>query len=211
MTTNLSSDKFKFLRRWAASPAAVGALSPSGASLSALITSTITPALAPVLELGPGTGVFTNALLERGVREEDLTLVECDLEFADLLQSRYPRARVLWMDASRIAYADGLSPSSFGAVVSGLPLLNLPTRKVMAVLEGAFSLLRPGGNYHQFTYGPACPVARRVLDRLGLRARRSGRTLFNMPPASVYTISARQSRPRRVPVAGVPVSQVPAG
>ena len=84
----------------AGGPRTVGAIAPSGTGLANLITSEITAATGPVLELGPGTGVFTEALLARGVKENDLTLIEYGSDFMRLLQARFPRARVLWMDAA---------------------------------------------------------------------------------------------------------------
>ena len=86
-----------FFRALACNPRSVGAIAPSGANLASLITSEITAASGPVLELGPGTGVFTEALLERGVRESDLTLIDYGSDFMRLLQARFPRARVLWI------------------------------------------------------------------------------------------------------------------
>src|SRR3981189_2360054 len=95
-----------FFRALACNPRSVGAIAPSGANLASLITSEITAASGPVLELGPGTGVFTEARLERGVRESDLTLIEYGSDFMRLLQARFPRARVLWMDAAWMASHD---------------------------------------------------------------------------------------------------------
>ena len=92
-------------------PRNVGAIAPSGPNLANLITSEITAASGPVLELGPGTGVFTEALLARGVRESDLTLIEYGSDFMRLLQARFPRARVLWMDASWMASSRSVSRS----------------------------------------------------------------------------------------------------
>jgi phospholipid N-methyltransferase len=156
------------------------------------MTKEIVPSDGPVLELGAGTGVFTKALLDRGVRESDLTLVEYGSEFAPMLQHRFPDARVLWMDASKLASYDLFPDATVGAVVSGLPLLSMPPRKVMSILSGAFSYVRPTGSFYQFTYGPRCPVSRPVLDRLGLKARRIGGTVRNLPPAAVYRITRRQ-------------------
>lgn len=191
MAQTSAFDPLHFLRAWAADPQRVGAVAPSGSALADLITSEITPAAGPVLELGPGTGVFTRALLARGVREQDLTLVEFGAEFAQLLQVRFPAARILCMDASRLAHHELFEDASVGAVVSGLPLLNLTPRKMMAILGGAFRYLRPRGALYQFTYGPWCPVPRPILDRLGLKATLIGRTLRNVPPAAVYRITAR--------------------
>lgn len=177
-----------FFRALVSSPRAVGAIAPSGAGLANLITSEIDAASGPVLELGPGTGVFTEALLERGVRESDLTLVEYGSDFMRLLQARFPQARVLWMDAAWIASHD-LFERPLGAVVSGLPLLNLAPKKVTAILTAVFSKLRDGGSFYQFTYGMQCPVQKAQLDELGLRAQCMGRVLLNIPPASVYRIT----------------------
>ena len=155
-----------FFRALACNPRSVGAIAPSGANLASLITSEITAASGPVLELGPGTGVFTEALL----------------------QARFPRARVLWMDAAWMASHD-LFEHPLGAVVSGLPLLNFAPKKVAAILTAAFSKLRDGGSFYQFTYGMQCPVSKAQLDELGLKANCMGRVLLNVPPASVYRIT----------------------
>lgn len=187
-----SSDIRHFFRSWLADPLRVAAVAPSSESLSRLITQAIVPADAPVLELGAGTGVFTKALLGRGIRESDLTLVESGLEFADVLQHRFAQARVVQIDASQIS-RHGLFPAAtVGVVVSGLPLLWMSPRKVMAILSGAFACMRPSGSFYQFTYGPRCPVPRRLLDRLGLKAVRIGSTVCNLPPATVYRIVRRQ-------------------
>jgi phospholipid N-methyltransferase len=180
-----------FFRSWIASPIRVGAIAPSSAALAELITREITPASAPVIELGPGTGVFTQRLLDKGIREQDLILIEYGAEFASLLQARFPRVRVLRMDAARLVAAKIAEPGSVGAVVSGLPLLNMPAKKMIGIVSGAFHYLRPNGAFYQFTYGPRFPVPRVILDRLGLKATRLGRTLHNLPPATVYRLIRR--------------------
>jgi phospholipid N-methyltransferase len=186
------SDYFRFFRSWVANPLRVAAVAPSGAALSRLMTKEVLATDGPILELGVGTGAFTRALLERGVDENDLTLVEYGSDFARLLQFRFPRARVLWMDAAQLA-GHGLFPGApVTAVVSGLPLLTMPPRKVISILSGAFSYVRPNGAFYQFTYGPRCPIPRPILDRLGLKARRIGGTVRNLPPAAVYRITRRR-------------------
>lgn len=187
-------DVFSFLRAWVTDPGTVGALAPSGGSLAKLMASEITSASRPIIELGPGTGVFTRALLDRGLRQEDLTLIEYQSEFVRLLKRRFPKARVLSMDAAALHLNELFQNAPVGAVVSGLPLLNMSPRKSIAILAGSFSYLRPGGAFYQFTYGPRCPVPGSCLDRLGLHATRVGRALLNVPPASVYRIRRRPFR-----------------
>ncbi|WP_235829737.1 class I SAM-dependent methyltransferase [Frigidibacter oleivorans] len=174
----------------------MAAIAPSGPALAALITSEIGTRHAPVLELGPGTGVFTRALIARGLAPEDLALVELDDTFAGLLRTRFPEAQILQMSAARLRGLSLFDGRKAGAAVSGLGLLSMSPRTVMAILSGTFAHLRPGAAFYQFTYGPRCPVPRPVLDRLGLEARRIGGTLRNLPPASVYRIARRPSAPQ---------------
>jgi phospholipid N-methyltransferase len=195
MNTAMISETFGFFRAWLANPLRVAAIVPSGQALAKAMTEEISAASGPVIELGPGTGSFTRALLRRGIREEDLALIEFGSEFAASLQLRYPRAHTIWMDASRLHRVQLFGGRQAGAVVSGLPVLSMPPRKVIAILEGCFAKMRPGGAFYQFTYGPACPIPRVLLDRLGLKATRIGGTLANVPPASVYRIRQRQPRP----------------
>ncbi|WP_114094202.1 class I SAM-dependent methyltransferase [Thalassospira xiamenensis] len=186
---NAMSDLLPFFRAWVADPKRVSAISPSSWALAELITSEISPATGSVLELGPGTGVFTRALIARGLDEGDLTLVEAGAEFARLLSDRYPRARVLHMDASRITLNPLYPSNDLGAAISGLPLLSMRPRQVMGVLNGTFRYLGPTGALYQFTYGPRCPIPSTILERMGLRASRIGTIMRNVPPSSVYRIS----------------------
>lgn len=185
-------DGFYFGRSWMLNPLKVGAIAPSSRRLARLITSEITPYSAPVLELGPGTGVFRRALLGRGLRQDQLILVECDLYFARLLEGDYPDAWVVQINAARLRHINIVDGEPVGAVVSGLPLLSMSMRDRIAILQFAFRHLRPGASYYQFTYGLRCPVPRPVLERLGLKATRLGSTWLNAPPATVYRIRARR-------------------
>ena len=185
------SDRRLFLRAWAADPLRVAAIAPSGTALARLMLADIGQGHGPVLELGPGTGIFTQALLDRGVDPADLTLVEIDAHFAARLAARFPGVRVVEGDASRIAPHRLFPRERAGAVVSGLGLLSMPPGTVLRILARAFACLRPGAAFHQFTYGPGCPVPASVLERLGLEARRTGGTWRNLPPASVYRIGRR--------------------
>ncbi|WP_064697414.1 class I SAM-dependent methyltransferase [Rhizobium aegyptiacum] len=191
LTYTVIADHLRFIRSLIADPHRVAAIAPSSDALARLMTAEISPSNGPVLELGPGTGVFTRALLARGLQPSDLTLIEFGAEFAGRLQLQFPEARILLMDAAKIAENELFPTGSVAAVVSGLPLLSMPPRKVIAILAGAFSYLRHGGSFYQFTYSSKCPVPRPILDRLGLKARRIGGTLLNLPPAAVYRIARR--------------------
>lgn len=187
----MADDKLRFFRAWMANPMRVAAIAPSGAALARLMVHDIVPSDGPIIELGPGTGVFTQALLDRGIAESDLVLVEKEPEFAAILNHRFPAATILCGDATRLNRAELDRLPSPAAVVSGLPLLSMPQRHIMAILTGSFAQMRTGGRFYQFTYGPRCPVPRPVLNRLDLKASQIGRTIRNIPPAAVYRLMER--------------------
>lgn len=182
------AEAYSFFRSWLRDPLLVAAVAPSGRALAALITSEISPDTGPVIELGPGTGAFTRALIARGVSQEDLALIELEPDFAVALQNRYPYACTVRIDAASLWRVDLFDGRPAGAVISGLPLLAMPSQKVLAILISAFRKMRADGVFYQFTYGPRCPVSAMILDRLGLMAERIGGTLVNFPPAGVYLI-----------------------
>lgn len=189
---NRSSETLQFFRAWLSEPLRVAAVMPSGRALAALIVSEVSAETGPILELGPGTGVFTRALLARGVAEENLALIEFGSEFAAKLNAEFPRAKTLCMDAARLRDVELFGDTPAGAVISGLPLLSMSPRTVYSILEGAFAHLRADGAFYQFTYGPRCPISRPLLDRLGLKASYLGGTFANVPPAAVYRIQRRK-------------------
>lgn len=180
-----------FFRAWLRDPKRIAAIAPSSATLARAMTASIAPSCAPVIELGPGTGVFTEALLRRGVPEDRIALVEIGEEFARALRQRFPLATLVQHDASRLGTVRFFDGELAGAVISGLPLLSMTPARVRRVLQDAFCRLRPDGAFYQFTYGFRCPVPPRLLERLGLKATRIAVALRNLPPAAVYRIERR--------------------
>lgn len=179
-----------FVRGWVEDPIAVGAVAPSGRRLAELMTREIPPD-ARVIELGPGTGSFTRAILARGVAPEHLGLIELNASFAQKLQRDLPGVTVVCGDAT----APHLRLEPFAGrtdvVVSGLPLVLFGRAERAALLGRSFELLREGGVFYQFTYGGRCPLSDGELAGLGLVARRAGIALFNLPPAFVFRIERR--------------------
>lgn len=152
------------------------------------MTQSIDASTGPVLELGPGTGVFTDALLERGVQQQCLTLVELGEDFVRLLRLRFPHARIVKCDAARMREAGMDTDLRYGAVISGLPLLAMQPPVVFRIVKEAVRRLEPGASFYQFTYGLRCAVPDAVMTRLGLKAQKVGTVMLNIPPASVYRV-----------------------
>ncbi|SAI59758.1 16S ribosomal RNA methyltransferase KsgA/Dim1 family protein [Bordetella ansorpii] len=191
-TSRWLAEQWNFYRAWRANPKGIGAVLPSSPALAAAITSEIRPEDGPVLELGSGTGVFTRALLARGVPQEDLALIEMDETFARQLAERFPRAEVCQADAGKLMDVPLFGGRQAASAVCGLPLLNFPVRQQAHIMRGTFSHLQPGGACYLFTYGWRCPISPRVLSRLGLRARRTRVVYLNVPPAQVWKITRRR-------------------
>jgi phosphatidylethanolamine/phosphatidyl-N-methylethanolamine N-methyltransferase len=182
------NDTLLFLRSWLRDPSRVGAVVPSGRALAKLITADLTPSDKTIIELGPGTGAFTEALIARGIKEHRLALIEADPAFARALKLRFPTARVLAMDATHLGDVTDVFDEPADAIISGLPLLSMQKDTVSVILSGAFGHLRAGGAMYQFTYVPRCPVGWQTLYQLGLEAHRVGSTWANLPPAFVYRL-----------------------
>ena len=182
-------DNLRFAWEWLKNPVSTAGVAPSGRALASLITLEINQGSGKVLELGPGTGIFTDRLLTRGVDQSDLTLVEQNPGFARLLRQRFPRATILEIDAAALGLIRPAQGDLFGAAVCGLGLRNMPVGQVEAIIRSAFSRMLPEAALYLFTYGRRCSVPVEVLEELGLVAERFGTALLNLPPASVYRIA----------------------
>lgn len=190
------AEKMRFYRAFRANPKGIGAIAPSSEALALAITCDIDATTGPVIELGAGTGVFTRMLARRGVAPRDLALVEMDAQFSVGLVRDFPFAEHYPIDACTLDQHDLFGGRAAGAIVCGLPLLNMPLRQQLGIVRAAFSHLRDGGACYLFTYGWRCPVNRQVLERMGVRARKIDLVWRNVPPAHVWKLTRRGPRGR---------------
>jgi phosphatidylethanolamine/phosphatidyl-N-methylethanolamine N-methyltransferase len=178
-------DEVRFLRSWMEKPLHMGAVMPSGKLLARTMAQYVDiDSDGPVVELGPGTGAITSALIDRGVEQKRLVLVEYNPGFCALLRDRYPLAKVVQGDA--YALRDSLwdvlgAPAS--AVVSGLPLVTKPMLTRLKLIREAFVALAPGAPFVQFTYSVAPPIPKSLP---GVSTEASERIWMNLPPARVW-------------------------
>src|SRR5487761_444633 len=175
-------DEVRFLRSWIEKPLHMGAVMPSGRVLARTMAQYVDiDSAGPVVELGPGTGAITNALIERGVDQKRLVLVEYNPGFCALLRDRYPHARVVQGDAYtlRDSLRNVLSaPAS--AVVSGLPLVTKPMLTRLKLIREASVPFPP---FVQFTYSVVPPIPKSLP---GVSTEASERIWMNLPPARVW-------------------------
>ncbi|HID67299.1 MAG TPA: methyltransferase type 12 [Roseibacterium sp.] len=181
-----SSDFALFMGQLFRKPHQVVALAPSSAGLCAEMVAELDPDGGPVIELGAGTGNITRAILDAGIAPENCHSIEMNPEFCDHLRDRFPGLNVYQMSAGECG---DLPVENVQAIISGLPLLSMPTQLQRDILTGFTQKVAPGGQYVQFTYGPKPSVTKAVRDELNLSWRRSGKIWWNMPPARVYRFS----------------------
>jgi phosphatidylethanolamine/phosphatidyl-N-methylethanolamine N-methyltransferase len=167
-------DLLLFLKAWARSPRKVGAVIPSSPVLA--------KAMAKQVELEPG-----RLVVERGIRPEDLIVVEMDPVFCSRLRQRFPQLRILNIDATRLEpvlrrhHIDHVD-----TIVSSLPLLSLDRKSQGAILRQSFQLLGGRGTFIQYTYGVGSPICSQFYRGLGLSGQRLSQIWRNMPPATIW-------------------------
>ena len=181
------ADSGLFLREWLANPLRTGAVAPSSPKLAAAMARWLpTDPDSYVLELGPGTGAVTEALMEHGLREDRLVAIEHNPKLATLLRHRFPRALVISGDAWEMddLLRERHQPiEKVGAVISSLPLLNFPAEKAEELAEKIRSVLEDEGTWVQYSYhiGKGRPRGSSQFQLLASKI-----IWMNLPPARVH-------------------------
>ncbi len=181
------ADSSLFLREWLAHPQRTGAVAPSSPQLAAAMARWLPrDPESYVLELGPGTGAVTEALLKRGLRENRLVAIENNPALAKHLRKRFPQAHIIAGDAwqmDTLLAALPLPVPSVGAVISSLPLLNFSKEQADDLAAKIRALLEPRGRWVQYSYHLAKNRSRGADD---FRLVASKIVWWNLPPARVH-------------------------
>lgn len=175
-----------FLREWIANPRRTGAVAPSSPLLGVAMARWLPHnRKSHVLELGPGTGAITDALLNHGMCEDRLVAIEKNPNLAKLLCKRFPRAQIITGDAWQLdtLLAELSQPiKSVEAVISSLPLLNFPREQADALAQKIRTILEPRGRWVQYSYQI---VKNRSRGGADFRLLASKIVWLNIPPARV--------------------------
>ncbi|HZP20819.1 MAG TPA: methyltransferase domain-containing protein [Bauldia sp.] len=182
------ADRFRFLVSLWNRPKMTGAVAPSSAALCALMASYVDPNdPLPILELGPGTGVVTRALIERGVPPDRIVAIEYAPEFVALIRERFPGVRVVQGDAFDLDASLPPGFDRFAAIVSSLPLPQRSEEERQRLVMSGLSRMAKGRPFIQFSYLKNGPVP--VLTG-GFTAEASHWIWGNIPPARVWRYRA---------------------
>jgi phosphatidylethanolamine/phosphatidyl-N-methylethanolamine N-methyltransferase len=179
-----AANPLMFFRRWLANPLQMGSVVPSSTTLCRRIVDQVR--WAPdecVVELGAGTGVISQALLQSGLPAERLFVVEIVPTMARHLRQVLPGVNVIEGDARRLS---DLLPARWhgrvGTVVCGIPLVLLPVAEQRRFID-AIESVAPGRGFLHYSYCATSPIPWRKHE---LTARREAWTPLNFPPASVW-------------------------
>ena len=186
-----------FLEEFLRNPATVGSLIPSSPELTKAVLAPIDFQRARcIVEYGPGTGVFTDALMARRQPDTPLLVVEANRRFAQLLRERYAGHAGIYVvhgsadKTGEYLQAHGLPAPDY--VVCGLPFSSLPRKLGWRILEHTRQVLAPGGRLMLFQYSLQ---NRRLFERF-FRLVGHEQVLLNLPPAFVLTYEPREDSAR---------------
>jgi phosphatidylethanolamine/phosphatidyl-N-methylethanolamine N-methyltransferase len=181
-------EEIRFFKGWIDGPKSVGAILPTSAVTARRMASVINPASGlPVLELGPGTGIITKAIIDRGVATENIVSIEYSTDFYQHLKRTIPGVNFINGDAFDLDTTLGdWKDRKFDAVISAIPMLSFPMEKRIALLEDLLDRMPPGRPVVQITYSPVSPIDARP-DRFHIR--HLDFVVRNIPPAQLWVYS----------------------
>ncbi len=182
----MGSDNWRFFQAFCRSPRVVASITPSSSFLERRVVRVADTATATVLvELGPGTGGITRALLRAMGPQARLVAIERTVDFLENLQQ---------IDDNRLDVVHGCA-SSIGAelkrrgyptadtVISGIPFFNLPEALAVQIVTAIHAALGPKGKF----------VAYQFVDKVAdyaqpvMGAPEVEYELYNLPPLRVFT------------------------
>ena len=178
-------DELRFFKGWIDKPRAVGSVVPTSAITAKRMASVVNPDSGfPVLELGPGTGVITKAILARGVEPGNLYSIEYCEDFVAHLRRHYAGVNVIQGDAFDLDGTLGdRKHMVFDSVVSGVPLLNFPVDRRIRYVNDLLNRIPAGRPIVQITYGPLSPVPAGRGDYI---VQHYDFVVRNIPPAQLW-------------------------
>lgn len=178
------ADFIVFLRRFVSQPNQIGSIIPSSRFLCKRMMEAVPWDEARVIvELGPGTGVFTKEILKRKRADAAFFVIERDRQFQQILQKRFPGLIVEDEACNLHQYLKEQNLKQVDAIISSLPFAVFPEELRREILQGIHQSLAPGGVFVTYQYSLQLkPELQNLFGQVQV-----GFTPLNIPPAFVYT------------------------
>jgi len=188
----------QFVRNWKT----VGAVAPSSPELARLVVEAAEIKSADrILELGTGTGAFTDVIAEAMKPEAHFLGLDLNPVFLDKLHQRHPHMTFQAVPAQECDFEGFLGTgNSFDTIISGLPWTAFPTELQVSILDKVLPWLRPGGKFVTFAYTglhllPSGQRFRKLIRQRCVELRTTPTVFKNLPPAFVYSACLAQAEP----------------
>lgn len=180
-------ETLSFIKQYIISPRFVGALLPSSKSLAARMIEDINFKNAGcIVEYGPGTGAFTQKLLDSRNADTVLLVIEYNYDFYNMLKSKYDNEKNFFLIHGSAENVDkylknyGFDYADY--IVSGLPFGCLPKDISDTILEKTKEILRKDGKFITFQY----TLLKKSLISSYFHSMDIKREYRNFPPAYVF-------------------------
>lgn len=183
-------------KRFLSSPKLLASLVPSSRHLARLVADNVElPTGTFVVEIGAGTGTITRGLIDAGIPAERIVAVEIDPELAAHLRQTVADLTVLNCDVFDLPKRlPKTVEGRIGAVICGVPGSLLSPVQQRRLVDLIYSLLPDGVPFLAYSHRLGSPLPEAAL---GIQGRRVGRTVRNVPMASVWAYSRKQPASRQ--------------
>ena len=172
-----------FLKHSLLSPLKTGSIYPSSPALGKAMASFLkNKEQSTVIELGPGTGSITKALIKSNINPNNLYACEISSCFVEHLRKRFPEIHTREGDASELTQVFEELIGKVNCIFSGLPLKSIPSTIVEKIIDQVYEILTPQGTIIQFTYDlrPRKSALHKRFKHVGSKI-----VVANLPPARV--------------------------
>ncbi len=189
---NSAWDKIRFIAQWVSAPLRTGAITPSSRALAHAMVDNIPEGQGPIIELGPGTGVMTQVMIDRGIAPERIYCIEYSEEFAKKLTNQFPKVNIINGDAYNLENLLGeqLSQTPAIATMCSLPLFTQSLEQRQKLFNQSQKLSVEGSPFILFSYAHKSPIP----CPLGYKLIKSPWVRKNIPPARSWTYTALENQ-----------------
>lgn len=179
-------DISNFIKQYIKNPKTVGAVAPSSEKLAYKMVEDINFLNATcIVEYGPGTGVFTEKILDKKKDSTIFIAIEYNTEFYKIIKDKYKNRTnfILINDSAENLkeYLNKYNIHKVDYIVSGLPFASLPDAMSKKILTITKEILKGRGAFITFQY----TLLKMKLFKIYFGKIKRKKVLLNLPPAYV--------------------------